>query len=236
MALKIFPRNTLKSVSGLLFMVAMLAIVAMLAMLSACGSPAGQPDSRSAGQQSSSAGLRIQLYADKFEFTSPEQFCQTLFTAEVVVGSHGVARWNTPDGKLPAGVMMYADVVKKDLRIYTPVTFTRLVALVDHRHVATKGYVTIGGNVGNDSYTIDEDPSLTGTGGHFIVVLYPSTPQTGGNTEAVLVVGNAYPVDAQGMVILQQAANPNEPGPGQLQPAITISLASLKQQLASCKS
>ena len=229
MVLKVSPKSMLKLVSGLL------TSVAMLAILSACSLAGGQPGSGSTAQQGTSVGLHIQLHADKFEFTSPTQFCQSLFTAEAVVGSHGTASWNTPDGKLPAGVTTYADVVKKNLRVYTPVTFTRLVPLVDHRHMATKGYVTIGGNVGNDSYTIDEDPSLVGIGGHYIVVLYPSTPQTEGNTEEVLVVGNAYPVDAQGMVILQQATNPNEPGPGQPQPAITISLTSLEQQLASCK-
>ncbi len=229
MNLKVFHGNTVKLIGGLL------SSVALFGMLSACGSAGGQPGLGSTGQQNASAGLNITLHADKFEFTSPEQFCQTLFTAEVVVGSHGTARWNTPDGKLPAGITTPAAVTKENLRIYTPVTFTRLVPLLDHRRVATKEYVTIGGQVGKDSYRIDEDPTLAGTGGHFIVVLYPSTPQTGGNTEEVLVAGNAYQVDAQGMVILQQAGNPNEPGPGQLQPAITISLASLKQRLASCK-
>lgn len=229
MILKVVTGNGLKLLGGLL------SIMTLLAVLSACNSGGGRPGSVSSGQQNSSAGLHVVLHADKFEFTAPQQFCQTLLTAEVVVGAHGTAHWNTADGRLPAGVTTYTELLKDNLRVYTPVDFTRLTPLVDHRHSATKGFATVGGQVGNDTYFIDDDPTLPGVGGSFIVVLYPSTPQTGGNTEETLVVGNAYPVDAQGVVTLQQAGNPNEPGPGQLQPAITISLASLTQQLASCK-
>src|SRR5262249_39706533 len=160
------------------------------------------------GQQGTSTGLDIRLSADRGEFTSAAQFCPTVFTSEVVVGSHGTARWNTPDGKLPAGITTHEAVFKNNLRIYTPVTFSRLVPFVDHRDVATKEFVTVGGQVGNDRYWIDGDPDLAGTGGHFLVVLYPSTPQTGGNTEEALVVGYAYPVDAHGIVILRQACSP----------------------------
>jgi hypothetical protein len=207
--LKVFPGNKLKLVGGLLL------AGAMLAMLSACSSVTETPDSASAGQQNTSPGLHIELHADRFEFTSSEQFCQTLFTAEALVGSHGAARWNTADGKLPAGVTTYAAVIHQNLRIYTPITFTRLAPLLDHRHVTTKEFLTVGG--------------------HYLVVLWPSTPQTGGNTEERLVVGNTYPIDAQGIVTLQQAGDPNEPGSGQRDPAITVPLASLKQQLANCK-
>lgn len=233
--LNIFTAHTVKVVGGLL------SILSLLALLSACGSAGGQPGSGATGQpgqpgqQSTSTGLNIRLIADKFAFTSAGQFCQALFTAEVVVGSHGAARWNTPDGTLPAGITTPEAVFGYNLRIYTPVTFSSLVPLLDHRHVATKEFLTVGGQVGNDRYRIIGEPDLAGIGGHFLVVLAPSTPQIGGNTEETLVVGWAYPVDAHGVVTLQQAGNPNEPGPGQLQPAITIPLASLKQQLASCK-
>lgn len=228
MVSKDLPRSALKVIGGLL------STVALLAVLSACGSVEAQPGAGSTMQQNASTGLRIELHADKFQFTSPQQFCQTLVTADVIVGSHGTARWNTSDGKLPAGITKNVDVIRNNLRIYTPVVFTHLTPFVDHRRLTTKEYLTIGGQVGNDRYFVDEDPTLAGTGGHYIVVLFPSTPHTGGNTEEALVVGNAYPVDSQGIVTLQQAGNPNEPGPGQLQPTITISLAALKQQLASC--
>ncbi len=229
MDLKIFTAHTVRVVGGLL------SILSLLVLLSACEAVGGQPGSGATGQQGAPTGLNVVLHADKFEFTSAGQFCQTLFTAEVVVGAHGTARWNTPDGKLPAGITTSQAVIKNNLRIYTPVTFSRLAPFVDHRHVSTKEFVTIGGQVGNDRYQVDEDPDLAGAGRHFLVVLAPSTPQTGGNTEEALVVGWAYPVDAQGVVTLQQAGDPNEPGSGPLQPAITIPLAALKQQLASCK-
>lgn len=208
---------------------------ALLMMLSACGQASSQPNVGSSGQPNVSGGLHIRLDADMFQYTSADQFCQTLVTAEVVVGSHGTARWNTANGTLPAGIKTSTAVIKGNLRIYTPITFTRFVPLVDHRHVATKEFLTLGGQVGQDSYYIDEVPTLPDTGGHYVVVLYPSTPQTGGNTEVSLVVGHAYSVNAQGMVVLQPAGNPNEPGTGPVQQAITIALTSLKQQLAACK-
>jgi hypothetical protein len=221
---------------GRLTLVALFASAAMLlVMMSACAPATSGSGPQANMLQNTSAGLHVRLDVDKFEFTFAQQFCQTLVTAEIVVGSHGTARWNTPNGILPAGISTSTAVIKANLRVYTPVTFTRFVPMVDHRHMATKEFLTVGGQVGKDSYQIDEDPGLAGTGGHFIVVLYPSTPQTGGNTEEALVVGNAYPVDSQGMVTLQQAGNSNEPGTGQLQPAITIPLASLKQQLVGCK-
>lgn len=208
---------------------------ALLVSLSACGPATTQPTSSSSGGQNARSGLHIRLDADKFEFTSAEQFCQTLATAEVVVGSHGAARWNTADGALPAAITTHSDVVSQNYRIYTPVTFAQFTPLIDHRKVATQEFLTLGGQVGQDSYSMDGAPTLPGTGGHYVVVLYPSSPHTGGNTEASLVVGNAYPVNAQGMVVLQAAGDPNEPGVGPAQPAITITLASLKQQLAGCK-
>ena len=208
-----------------------LVLAGVLALLSACAPGATQPGHEA---QQGMAGLQVRLNADMFQFSSASQFCQTLVTAEVVVGGHGPARWNTPDGKLPAGISTHAAVINGNYRIYTPVTFTRFVPLVDHRDIATKEFFTLGGQVGQDRYSIDEVPTLPGTGGHYVVVLYPSTPQSGGNTEMSLVVGNAYPVDSQGMVILQQASNPNEPGVGPVQPASTIALESLKQQLAAC--
>lgn len=206
-----------------------------LMQLSACSQPGSPPTSGSNGQPKTSTGLHIRLSADMFQYTSADQFCQTLLTAEVMVGSHGLARWNTPNGVLPATIKTSTAAVQGNYRIYTPVTFARLVPLVDHRHVVTKEYLTLGGQVGQDSYSVDEVSTLPGTGGHYLVVLYPSTPQTGGNTEVSLVVGNAYPVDAQGMVVLQVAGNPNEPGVGPVQPAITIALTSLEHQLAVCK-
>jgi hypothetical protein len=235
--LKVFTAPKVKVVGRLL---SLLSLLSLLALLSACGSAGAQPGSGATGPQgpqgpqSAPTGLNVHLEADRFEYTAAGQFCQTLFTAEAVVGAHGVARWNTPDGKLPAGITTSQAVIKNNLRIYMPVTFSRLVPFIDHRHVPTQEFLTVGGRVGNDSYRIDGDPDLAGAGGHFIVVFAPSTPQTGGNTEAALVAGWAYPVDTQGVVTLRQAGNPNEPGIGQPLPAITIPLDALRQQLASC--
>lgn len=48
--------------------------------------------------------VHIEGIVDRVQFTKPEEFCMpTLIAeiAEVVVGAHGDARWNTPDGRRP---------------------------------------------------------------------------------------------------------------------------------------
>jgi len=76
---------------------------------------------------------------------------------------------------------------------------------------------------------------LPGLDGHYVVVLAPSTPQSGVTSDVALVVGWAYPVDARGIVTLQQVGNPQEPGVGTPQPAITITLTDPQQRLTQCK-
>ena len=215
--------------------VASATIAVLLLMLSACAPGSQQPAPDSGGQPVTGPGVHVLLTADKFEFTSADQFCQSLVTAEVVVGGHGTPRWNTPDGTLPATIRTPDDVLAHNYRIYTPARFTRFVPLIDHRQVPTQEYLTVGGQVGKDSYRIDLSPTLPGTGGHYVVVLAPSTPPSGAHLDVALVVGWAYPVDAHGIVVLQQAGNPHEPGGGMPPPAITIALTDLAQRLVQCK-
>ncbi len=102
-------------------------------------------------------------------------------------------------------------LVQQGYRIYTPVTFTTLHALVDHRPQPVAAYVTMGGKVGQDQMTIDPFPQLA-NGGHYVIVFGPGDEQPGvGKVAKWLVVYDAFDFDAQGNVILQQAGSPNEP-------------------------
>jgi hypothetical protein len=49
-----------------------------------------------------------------------------------------------------------------------------------------------------------------------------------------LLISYAFPIDANGKVIIQQAGDPNEPGPGVPQPEISVALTDLKAMLARC--
>lgn len=120
--------------------------------------------------------------------------------------------------------------------IYTPISFTSMNILFDHR--ATKPspeeFATVGGQQGNTKLTIAEYPSLQ-TATRYLVVFTPAlNASTHTITSQWQLVYNAFPIDAQGIVLLQQAGSPNEPGPGKPQPEVKIALSALQQQLATC--
>lgn len=129
------PKSKMRGRAALVVAVALAA--ALLVVLSACGPRAAQAASQVSEQHTATPGpaLHIHVIVDKYQFTAPEQFFQTLVTAEVVVGAHGTARWNTVDGKRPAGTITEDEVVTQNYRIYTPVTFARFVPLINHRRV-----------------------------------------------------------------------------------------------------
>ncbi len=203
--------------------------VLLLLVLAGCAS-AGP--SLHAQPAQSHAPLSVRLEADRFEFTTPGSMCSTVLTAEVVVGAHGTSHWNSPDGQRPQ-IADASALIQQGYEIYTPVTFSSLHPLVDHRVQPTAEYVLIGGKVGQDTFSVDPFPQVA-DGGHYLIVFGPgSQPEVGKDTR-VLVIYAAYPVDSRGMVTLQHAGSPNEPGSGQPQPEITLSLTDLRQQLASC--
>jgi len=83
--------------------------------------------------------------------------------------------------------------------------------------------------------SIDPYPQLK-DGGRYVIVFAPDRlPASQGKTADWLVVYDAFPVDGQGMALLQAAGSPSEPGPGQPQPEIKMSLTTLTQQLSACK-
>ena len=203
---------------------AALALVISLAV-AACGAPASG--------QAAYPAIHLKMNADRYEYTTPQSMCSAILISEVIVGSHGEPHWNTPNGQHPL-ISGSIAVLTQGYRIYTPLRFTQNHPLIDHRPAPTKEFVTNGGQVGSDSIAIESFPILR-DGGHYIIVFSPGLkPASQGKTTDWLVVYDAFPIDAHGMVQLQAASSANEPGPGQPQQEIKLSLASLEQQLAAC--
>jgi len=191
------------------------------------------------GQQASgSQGLQITLYTDMAMVSKPEDLCNPPLTVEVTAGSHGAARWNTVDGKRP-NVKTVGEVIQQNYYIYRPVTFSRMTPLHDKRAAAAPAtattYFTLGGQVGQDRYSMSSMPQLDQANGHYVAILVPPMSTTYLPARDILLVAYAFPVDAQGIVTLREAGDPNEPGTGPMDPGLKISLADLKQVLASCK-
>jgi hypothetical protein len=89
--------------------------------------------------------------------------------------------------------------------------------------------------IGTDSYECSEFPLLA-PGGHYIVAFTPSVvvQQTTQNTD-ILLACKAFPIDANGVVQLQERGDPTEPGGGALTQHITMPLSQLQEQVASRK-
>ena len=169
----------------------------------------------------------------RYEFTTPQSMCSSVLTSDVIVGSHGQPHWNTSNGQRPPIADSKA-ITDAGYRIYTPVLFAKNQALLDHRAAPTTEFVTLGGKAGSDSMTFDPFPQIQ-DGKQYVIVFGPgSLPNGQGKAIDWLVVYDAFPVDGQGMVLLQAAGSPNEPGSGKPQPEIKLSLTDLTQQLAAC--
>ncbi len=213
----------------------------LILVLSACQTTS--PTTSSAANQAFSSQtyppIQIHDEADRYEFTTLESMCSALLVAEVQHITHGKSHWNTPDGLRPhitplPHTSITQTIVEQGYRIYTSVRFGTMKVFKDHRQWSTKEFVTLRGQVQQDQYWLDPFPQLTG-GDHYLIVFSPGDQPLGGKVEDWLTVYDAFPVDSQGTVTLQQAGSPNEPGPGKPQPAINISLTDLQHQLAACK-
>jgi hypothetical protein len=72
-------------------------------------------------------------------------------------------------------------------------------------------------------------PHATAAGAYASITLLVGLGAAG-----VLLISYVYPLDANGKVIIQQAGDPNDPGPGVPQPEISVALSNLKTTLARC--
>ena len=94
--------------------------------------------------------------------------------------------------------------------------------------------MTLGGKNGQDIYYLDGFPQLT-IGGRYVVVFVPTQTQQGARLNFdSMAVFDAFPIDANDIVTLQQASSPNEPGEGIPAPRIAMPLSQLQQALARC--
>ncbi len=211
-----------------------LALIAIGA-IAGCGqlTTTARQDAPASAQQTPLPAVHIAGVVDRFQFTKPEELCNPPLVAEVVVAAHGEARWNTEDGKRPP-IATAGEIIRQGYFIYTPVTFSSFTPLRAHSLLPGEAYMTIGGQVGQDTYRMDGDPQLSGVGGHYILIITTLTPRKGMTPANTLLVSYAYPITASGKVILQHAGDPNEPGTGSLQPEISVALADLKAMLAHC--
>jgi hypothetical protein len=206
-------------------------------MLLLAGCVVAQPSasSQTNGTHSQANGIHIQGDADRIVYGTPQLMCTAPLVMEVGVSALGPGHWNTPDASRPpkpdAGF-----IVDEGYAIYTPLHFSHMHIYVDHRHQpqSTIEFATIGGIAGPDSY--DMGYPQAPPGGNYLLVLVPGTdPVAHAWTEKVYVVTDAFPIDAQGNVILQPAHMEGKGQQTQNFPAVTMPLSQLPQQLASCK-
>jgi hypothetical protein len=220
------------------FLVAGILTLLALGALAGCGQPttATQQYALARAQPTPLPTVHVAGVVDRVQFTKPEELCMPTFiagVAEVVVGAHGDARWNTSNGKRPP-IATGGEIMRQGYFIYTPVMFSSFTSLRVHSLLPGEAYMTIGGQVGQDSYRMDGYPQLQGIGGHYILVITTPAPRKGMTPADTLLISYAFPIDANGKVIIQQAGDPNEPGPGVPQPEISVALTDLKAMLARC--
>lgn len=221
----------------LLFVVSGLVVA-----FSACQAPSSVTSSsnQATSNDRSYAPLNVNLYVDRYEFTTPASMCAALLTAEVQGVTHGKSFWNTPDGLRPplpatAHASLEQTIIQEGYRIYKSVQFGTIKVLRDQRHQQSQLFVTVGGQVQQDQYQVYGFPQLQGSGPYVIVFAPGSQLHRKGKVETRLEVYDAFPVDAQGVVTLQQSGSASEPGSGQPQSVVRISLTELQRQLSSCK-
>ena len=217
------------------FLVAGTLALIVIGAVAGCGqlTLATQRSAPASVQQTPLPAVHIDLEIDRWTYTKPEQLCDAPLVAEVVVGAHGDARWNTEDGKRPS-IATGGEIVRQGYFIYIPVMFSSFTPLHARGLLPGEAFMTIGGQVGQDVYRYGDYPQLSGSGGHYIVVITTPAPRKGMTPADTLLVSWAFPIDASGKIIIQQAGNPNEPGVGPLQPEISVALPDLKATLAQC--
>ncbi len=201
------------------------SLLAALLLLPGCFT--GQPGSQS-------TGITIHIDPYKIPIDTPELMCGAPLVVDTVVTALLPGHWNTQNGALPAGLDS-SKVVEAGYAIYTPLQLAAMHIHVDHRQQPTTEYALLGGQVGKDSYVSGASPHLT-TGTAYLLVLLPGVPLQGqAHTEKLMVVDEAFPIDAQGTVTLHAAHDEGKGASTQHFPAVTMPLSQIAQQLASCK-
>lgn len=208
-----------------------LAMGLMAVGLTACGTgTVASSHNTESGATTTPTVMTIRMESDRIELTTPASMCRAELVVVATVRSLGPSRWNTPDGAGPAGDVRRA-VQVLGYRIQTPFETSAQSVLLDHRSIATRQFVVIGGTAGNVSVEDDAYPQLA-SGHRYVIVLVPTiVGRTGKGAFDVLVAHNAFPVAQDGSVNLQ--ARTIEQGRIS-QNSVSISIPDLTRQLRSC--
>lgn len=218
-----------------------LLTIAMLIFLAGCGNPsAPQTHQTTQTGQANQATLVIDLDVDRYEFTTPASMCNAPMIAEVVAGPSGQSHWNTAD-KAPPSLLSQAmpirqlkdALIKGGYMIYTPIQFTSMTIVLDHRSAKQppEEFVMVGGQQGITKMTVGAFPHLTASTRYLVVFTPGLNATTHQLTLQWQVVYEAFPIDAQNMVLLQAKSVEH----GQVaQPEVKMPLSTLLQQLAGC--
>ncbi|HEY7124986.1 MAG TPA: hypothetical protein VH540_13615 [Ktedonobacterales bacterium] len=165
----------------------------------------------------------------RIPFTSARLMCGSTLVTDATVSAVGQGHWNNSSNAQPSTVDPDA-IQRQGYVIYTPIHLSRMVVYVDHRTQKAGELVLYGGRAGQYEYDTDF-PQVT-PGQRYLLVLIPgSDQQTLYYTEKWLIVTDAFPIDAQGIVTLQQESIEQ----GVVYPAKTAPLSQIAQQLAACK-
>jgi hypothetical protein len=207
-------------------------VLALILMLTGCGTASAPATGAHAQPVATSQPINITSLADTMQFHTPQELCAAPFPiVEVIVESVGAGAWNTPGGVRPA--VGERDVVQQGYMIYTPMTFARVTVLrnTPQLSIAPQQIVMMGGTAGQDQIHIAPFPQLQ-VGGQYVLILSPSRDRAAvDNGEHRLIVGQAFPVDAQGNVLLK----PQVVEQGQIsQQELKVTLVDLVRQLNAC--
>jgi hypothetical protein len=198
-----------------------------LALLLLQGCVVGKPGSQP-------TGITIHINAFKIPIDTPDLMCGATLVVDAMVTGLLPSHWNTPTGTLPAGVDS-TKVVDAGYAIYTPLRFSALHIHVDHRQQPTTEYALLGGQVGADRYISDASPQMN-SGTAYLLVFFSGVPLQGqAHTEKLMVVDEAFPIDAQGIVTLHGEHDEGKGANIEHFPAVTMPLSQITQQLAACK-
>lgn len=165
--------------------------------------------------------------------------CHAPLIATVTVGTIGTGRWNTPDGTRPAirssteanGEGLFAN----GYYIYTPVLFSYMQVLSDHRTRPTVQYITMGGQVGQDSMRIDGYGQVQAGQRFLLVFSYAIDRSTREPVQNTLVVLQDFPMNAQGQEQQFNPAYANHVGPDTPAEWMYVPLNQVVRQMLVCK-
>lgn len=221
----------MKSRSCLAHLSWLAALAVLILLLTGCEAAQSQGPHSSApsGSDASTTGITIHGDPDRLLHNTPERMCPMPLVVDGVISSLGKSHWNTPDGTLPSTVDANT-VITKGYIMYTPIFFASMHIYIDHRSVPTSEFVTVGGTVGPDQYSMDF-PQVTPHGRYVLVFGIASDRQGQSPSGKMLGVEDAFPISTAGIVTLQ----PGSTEQGTVSPGVTMPLSQLSQQLANCK-